>query len=84
MPKKRRVWYPGAKYHITSRGNRRNEIFKEPVDYYRFLKILEDLKKEHGFNRIQQEFPHLRETRGNPVRRRYVNMGEQAGDELHI
>ena len=49
MPKKRRVWYPGAKYHITSRGNRRNDIFKEAADYYHFLKILEDLKEEHGF-----------------------------------
>jgi putative transposase len=31
MTDKRRIWFPGASYHITSRGNRRNDIFKDVV-----------------------------------------------------
>jgi putative transposase len=33
MPTKKRIWYPGACYHITARGNHRNDIFKEEEDF---------------------------------------------------
>jgi hypothetical protein len=29
MAKKKLIWYPGAMYHITSRGNRRSDLFKD-------------------------------------------------------
>lgn len=41
MPRPWRIRYAGAKYHATSRGNGRQEIFLEPDDYARFLIQLE-------------------------------------------
>lgn len=32
-----RIEYPGALYHITSRGNERKDIFLEDEDRYEFL-----------------------------------------------
>ena len=37
MPRPRRIRYPGAKYHVTSRGNGRARIFLCEADYLRFL-----------------------------------------------
>ena len=33
MTGKKRMWFPGASYHITARGNRRNDIFKDEEDF---------------------------------------------------
>ena len=40
MPRKLRVEYPGAIYHVMNRGDRREPIFKDDVDYRRFLETL--------------------------------------------
>ncbi len=32
MPRKLRVEYPGAMYHVMSRGDRREDIFLDDVD----------------------------------------------------
>jgi putative transposase len=40
MPRKLRVEYPGAIYHVMSRGNRREDIFLHDVDRHDFLKTL--------------------------------------------
>src|SRR5690625_7899745 len=37
MARKPRIWYPGATYHITARGNRRDSIFLDHQDYQRYL-----------------------------------------------
>ena len=37
MPRPWRIQYPGAKYHVTSRGNGRARIFLCAADYLRFL-----------------------------------------------
>lgn len=37
MPRPWRIRYPGAKYHVTSRGNGRARIFLCNADYLRFL-----------------------------------------------
>lgn len=42
MPKKKLVWYPNAMYHVTSRGNRRSDIFKEEQDYLVYLENLQE------------------------------------------
>lgn len=41
MGKKKRIWYPGAVYHITNRGNRRADIFRDEEDYEVYLTFLE-------------------------------------------
>ncbi len=43
-----RIEYPGALYHITSRGNERKPIFHEDSDRARFLRILEDYHDRYG------------------------------------
>ncbi|HHX62524.1 MAG TPA: transposase [Epulopiscium sp.] len=40
MARKLREWYPHTCYHITSRGNRRSDIFKEEADFDAYLKIV--------------------------------------------
>lgn len=43
-----RIEYPGALYHITSRGNEKKEIFLDSHDREKFLEILEDYHERHG------------------------------------
>lgn len=38
--RKRRLWFPGATYHLMERGVRRQSIFEEEMDYQIFLAIL--------------------------------------------
>jgi REP element-mobilizing transposase RayT len=40
MPRQLRIQYPGAMYHVMSRGNRREDIFLDDVDRQDFLKTL--------------------------------------------
>lgn len=41
MARPLRILYPGALYHVTSRGNERKEIFKSKRDREKFLEYLE-------------------------------------------
>ena len=38
MPRQVRIQYPGAMYHVMSRGNRRQDIYLDDVDRQDFLK----------------------------------------------
>ena len=49
MARKKRVWYPGACYHVMSRGIRRNRIFLDRLDYIRFLEIVGKVCEKHPF-----------------------------------
>jgi REP element-mobilizing transposase RayT len=40
MPRKLRIQYPGAIYHVMNRGDRREEIFADDKDRERFLETL--------------------------------------------
>ena len=40
MARKLRVEYPGAIYHVMSRGDRREPIFQDDADRERFLETL--------------------------------------------
>lgn len=40
MPRKLRIEYPGAIYHVMSRGDRREAIFHDDADHFDFLKTL--------------------------------------------
>lgn len=42
-----RIEYPGAVYHITSRGNEKKSIFLNKVDRERFLHILKEYHTRH-------------------------------------
>ena len=49
MARKRRIWYPGAIYHVMSRGNRKAPIFADSSDYIRFLEYLLMIKNKIPF-----------------------------------
>ena len=40
MPRQVRIQYPGAIYHVMSRGNRRQDIYLDDVDRQDFLRTL--------------------------------------------
>ena len=48
MSRPLRIEYPGAFYHITSRGNERKSIFRMKRDYERFLSYLESATERYG------------------------------------
>lgn len=49
ISRQRRIWYPGAKYHVMNRGNRRTIIFQEDEDYQFFLYLLEKTQVLYPF-----------------------------------
>lgn len=49
MARKKRIWYPGAIYHVMSRGNRRTAIFEDEADYICFLELLKTVKERYPF-----------------------------------
>jgi REP element-mobilizing transposase RayT len=45
MARPLRIHYPGAVYHITCRGNARQDIYKDNKDRKAFLEILTESQK---------------------------------------
>lgn len=50
MSRKQRIWFPGAKYHITNRGNRRSALFFDDQDRFVYLKLLEEARRDYPFD----------------------------------
>ncbi len=80
MARPLRIEYNGALYHITSRGNERNPIYKEEGDYQRFRDILSELPQRygiiiHGYVLMRNHYHLLIETpKGNITKvMHYVN-----------
>ena len=49
IPRKKRIWYPEATYHVMSRGNRRSAIFQNYIDYVDFLEYMLRVKEKNSF-----------------------------------
>ena len=49
MGRRKRVWYPGAIYHVMNRGNRKTNLFKDTSDYLRFLDCIFEAKESYEF-----------------------------------
>lgn len=49
MARPLRIEYPGAVYHITSRGNSKNKIFRDDTDRELFLEVLESVIKRFNW-----------------------------------
>ena len=49
MPRQLRVQYPGAMYHVMSRGDRREDIYLNDVDRHDFLKTLAEACQKTGW-----------------------------------
>ena len=48
MARKPRVEFEGATYHIMSRGNRQEAIFREEKDHERFLEPLAEVETDYA------------------------------------
>lgn len=53
MPTVKRVWYPGAIYHVTARGNRKSDIFYEREDYKVYLDIIKEALEYYKENNYE-------------------------------
>jgi hypothetical protein len=68
MPRKLRVEYPGAIYHLINRGDRREDIFRDDDD--RKMRNPSDLHRTHrwrrrGRNQTDLEQEQTEETKRN-------------------
>lgn len=50
MPRKPRIEFEGAFYHVITRGNQRQRIFREPADYQKYLQLLVSYKNRYRFS----------------------------------
>ena len=50
MPRKPRVHYPGALYHVICRGNNKEWVFKQELEKKEYLSLIENYKKRYGFS----------------------------------
>lgn len=50
MARKPRIWWPGASYHIMTRGNHRLEIFRDDEDRQYFLSVLAQTQEKYPFH----------------------------------
>ncbi|MGH7771997.1 MAG: transposase, partial [Candidatus Binatia bacterium] len=48
MARKPRVYFPGAFYHVISRGNQGQMIFHDDVDRERYLSLLREVQTRYG------------------------------------
>ena len=51
MSTKARIWYANTSFHITARGNRRNDIFRDEEDFQIYLELMKD-SLEHFQNKF--------------------------------
>lgn len=49
MGRKRRHWHPGGYYHITVRGNNRQNIFIDDSDFHEYFRILTEVYYKYTF-----------------------------------
>jgi len=65
MARPLRIEYPGAYYHVTSRGNERKAIFRDDRDRERLLELL-DRAVEHFHLRLCLDEQSLSSVGGDP------------------
>lgn len=49
MARKRRIELPGALYHVLTRGNQRQRVFRSKKDFARYLDLLSQYKNRYRF-----------------------------------
>jgi REP element-mobilizing transposase RayT len=50
MARKPRIEFDGAFYHVITRGNQRQKIFKANDDFRKYIEILSDYKRRYNYN----------------------------------
>ena len=72
MARPLRIEFPGAVYHVTSRGNARQKIFFDDVDRQVFLKVLGNVVEKfnwlcHAFCLLDNHYHILMETQDQNI-----------------
>lgn len=72
MARKPRIHFPGALYHVISRGNQRQDIFLDDKDLKTFLAYLSEYKTRYPFHLyayslMKNHFHLLLEVEGTPL-----------------
>ncbi len=49
MARKPRIEFEGAFYHVITRGNQRQKIFKDERDYKKYLEILSGYREQYHY-----------------------------------
>lgn len=49
MPRKPRIQYAGADYHVMNRGDRRRRVFRDRVDYELFMRAMDEACERTGW-----------------------------------
>lgn len=49
MARKPRIEFPGAFYHVITRGNQKQKVFRAPEDQQKYLKVLASYKQRYRF-----------------------------------
>jgi putative transposase len=49
MSRKHRIWFPGAVYHVTNRGNKQAPIFYDDQDHHKYLSLVKEAKELYPF-----------------------------------
>jgi len=49
MARKLRIEFEGGFYHVITRGNQRQKVFREEKDFLKYLEFLSDYKDRYGF-----------------------------------
>lgn len=53
MTTPQRVWCEGSTYHITARGNHRNDIFRDNEDFQYYVTVIEEALLYNGNHNYQ-------------------------------
>src|SRR5207244_5215248 len=83
MPRKLRLEFPGAMYHIMSRGDQREDIFLGDVDRYDFLKTLAEACRKtdwqvHAFCLMRNHYHLVLWAENHPGQTRLETAGAKA------
>ena len=88
MARQVRIQYPGAMYHVMSRGNRRQDIFLDDVDRQDFLKTLAEACQKTGWQEADLAFGRKRDPRKVEVamrlRKETTLSVKQIAERLHL
>lgn len=79
--RKKRIWYPGAMYHVMNRGVNHQNIFGDQADYEYFRVLLEYAKKDylfvlHAYCFMTNHFHLLLETKEEAIWKIMKKIGE--------
>ncbi len=74
MSRPLRIEYPGAHYHVMTRGRGRQRIYRSPRDYQRFINLLSETcamwgVRVHAYSLMPNHYHMVMETPGGNISR---------------